>query len=690
MAPPGVCQSIMNKRSKKNGFGSLANPEMFLNQDFQQLKKYCIERQLRYIDDMFPPNQNSIGQVSLSHSQLARVEWLRPGKICQSPSFVVDGVSRFDFCQGVVGNCWFLASVGALTFQSQILQRVLPSERSFSAGIFHFRFWRFGYWVDVVIDDKLPTIDGKLIFVRSKTPNEFWPALLEKAYAKVCGSYADMNAGTPSEALVDFTGGVHICFQLDSAVPDLWNTMHRAAQSNSLMGCGTPQGETSANNVSANGLVEGHAYAVTGVTQVISNGQPINLVRLLNPWGNGEWIGDWSDSSVLWQSISAEDREMCVDVADDGEFWMAMEDFCRFFSDLDICCLCPDFLDGATSSHWTPLVYESRWVAGTTAGGCLNNPEMFRMNPQYRFRIEGSNSDSEQGNNILVSLMQKPENGTRRLKNDLYIGFSIFKVPEQYRSLTGRFPATFFTSNLVVAQTKKHLNSREVMDMFKLAPAEYLIVPSSFKPDETASFILRILSKSETHAHDHSGQSHSPIEKPIMRELNKNDEESRSFFEKYADQFEEVHAEQLQNILNEKILQGYKETEGFSLDACRSMVALMDTSITGKLKRDEFLRLWRKVTTYNDIFSQIDPTRKGTLSLHELRKAIKAAGIVLKDGMLNLMAVRYGTSTGRISLESYINLLLRLECMGKIYTQLSGGTTMSLSESEWMYVSMYT
>ena len=79
MAPPGVCQSIMNKRSKKNGFGSLANPEMFLNQDFQQLKKYCIERQLRYIDDMFPPNQNSIGQVSLSHSQLARVEWLRPG-----------------------------------------------------------------------------------------------------------------------------------------------------------------------------------------------------------------------------------------------------------------------------------------------------------------------------------------------------------------------------------------------------------------------------------------------------------------------------------------------------------------------------------------------------------------------------------------------------------------------------------
>ena len=52
---------------------------------------------------------------------------------------------------------------------------------------------------------------------------------------------------------------------------------------------------------------------------------------------------------------------------------MTLEDFCKFYSDLDICCLCPDFLDGDAACHWKTSYYEGRWVAGTTAGGCMND-----------------------------------------------------------------------------------------------------------------------------------------------------------------------------------------------------------------------------------------------------------------------------------------------------------------------------
>ncbi|XP_008300900.1 calpain-A-like [Stegastes partitus] len=701
MPTSGVCKNIINARHLKDGYGTVANPLRFNEQDFQQLKQYCLIRNVRYIDDMFPPDRRSIGQGVLTPADMGKVKWLRPGKIVASPSFVLDGISRFDFGQGVVGNCWFLASIGALTFQDYILGQVVPLEQNFEqdyCGLFHFRFWRFGRWVDVVIDDKLPTINGRLIFVHSADPNEFWPALLEKAYAKVCGSYSDMNAGNPSEALVDFTGGVHICIQLSDPPPNLWELMCRAGQSKSLMGCGTEQGETSANTVLPNGLVQGHAYTVTGVKQMMSQGQPVNLVRLWNPWGRGEWNGDWSDKSPLWQTVSPQDREMCLSVRDDGEFWMTLQDFRKFYSDLDICCLCPDFLDGSSSCHWKTSFYEGRWVAGTTAGGCMNNRDSFWTNPQYRVKIDKLSSEcseSQGEKNMLVSLMQKPDKRNRRLVQNLHIGFSVFEVTGEYRAQRGKFPAAFFDTNRPVTQTKTYMNARETMEFVMLKPGEYLIVPSTFNPNETASFILTILSKAETHVHENSaGDGHVHMEEDAHHEHKPNengeqDGSNKTLFRQFSDKYEEVDCEQLQRLLNEN-LKGDLKSGGFSVDACRSMVALMDSSVTGKLNSGEFANLWSLVNTCKDIFSKADVSQTGTLSLSELRNALMATGKTVSDDILNLIALRYGSSSGNISMENFITLAIRLKCMSDMFRQLSVQTTVTLREPEWMYITMYT
>lgn len=404
---------------------------------FEQLHKKCLEKKVLYLDPEFPPDE-----TSLFYSQKFPIQfvWKRPPEICENPRFIIGGANRTDICQGDLGDCWFLAAIACLTLNKRLLFRVIPHDQSFTenyAGIFHFQFWRYGDWVDVVIDDCLPTYNNQLVFTKSNHRNEFWSALLEKAYAKLHGSYEALKGGNTTEAMEDFTGGVTEFFEIKDAPRDMYKIMKKAIERGSLMGCSIDtivpvQFETRM----ACGLVKGHAYSVTGLEEALFKGEKVKLVRLRNPWGQVEWNGSWSDSWKDWSFVDKDEKaRLQHQVTEDGEFWMSYDDFIYHFTKLEICNLTADALESDKLQTWTVSVNEGRWVRGCSAGGCRNFPDTFWTNPQYRLKLleeDDDPDDSEVICSFLVALMQKNRRKDRKLGANLFtIGFAIYEVPKE-------------------------------------------------------------------------------------------------------------------------------------------------------------------------------------------------------------------------------------------------------------------
>lgn len=94
-----------------------------------------------------------------------------------------------------------MAVISSMADITELFNHIVPKDQSIQGpdyvGIFKFRFWRFGQWVEVLVDDRLPVMAGtnQLVFMHSDEGNEFWSPLMEKAYAKcvvfTAKSYAD-------------------------------------------------------------------------------------------------------------------------------------------------------------------------------------------------------------------------------------------------------------------------------------------------------------------------------------------------------------------------------------------------------------------------------------------------------------------------------------------------------------------
>lgn len=151
-------------------------------------------------------------------------------------------------------------------------------------------------------------------------------SLLEKAYAKLHGSYEALIGGFVDVALNDLTGMCSEQVILKEGFPGFgespfaptkpneqrgdafWQKLVRYKESGTLMGCSIQPPPTGDKNVAAessagNGLYFKHAYALVDAAKIKTvKGELVGLVKLRNPWGMGEWVRH--DSLAAAESLS--------------------------------------------------------------------------------------------------------------------------------------------------------------------------------------------------------------------------------------------------------------------------------------------------------------------------------------------------------------------------------------------------
>ncbi|XP_007546344.1 calpain-2 catalytic subunit-like isoform X1 [Poecilia formosa] len=698
----GIAAKLQHFREKSKGIGTNSHALKYLNQDFEELRRSCLERGQLFEDDCFEALPSSLGfnELGPNSYKVRGVTWTRPTDLCRNPKFISEDATRTDICQGALGDCWLLAAIASLTLNKQVLSRVVPHDQSFTenyAGIFHFQFWQFGDWIDVVVDDRLPTRDGELLFVHSAEGSEFWSALLEKAYAKINGCYEALSGGSTIEGFEDFTGGIAERHELARPDPHLFKIIQKALKRGSLLGCSidiTSAADSEA--ITHRKLVKGHAYSVTGADQVEYQGDMVQLIRIRNPWGQVEWTGAWSDNSSEWRSVSSEDQERLTNRSEDGEFWMSFSDFLREYSRLEICNLTPDSLTDDEYQKWAETEFEETWRSGVSAGGCRNYPDTFWTNPQFVIKLNEVDDDPNDGEEdrctVIVGLMQKNKRHRRKMGEDMEtIGFAIYDLPKEYSGKTQvHLKKNFFLHNRAAARSETFINLRELCNRFRLPPGEYLIVPSTFEPNKNGDFYVRVFSEKQADFQVIDDPVESHVEKIDIDEDEISDR-FKTHFGQLAGEDVEISTYELQRILNRVVMRREDiKSSGFSLATCRNMINLLDKDGTGKLGLVEFKILWTKIEKFLDLFKSRDVDQSGCMSSSEMRVAVEEAGFSLNNSLHQIIVARYSETNLTIDFDNFVGCLIRLETLFNTFEVLDkdGSGTIELNFMEWLNVTM--
>ncbi|GAB6027545.1 hypothetical protein CHUAL_001790 [Chamberlinius hualienensis] len=632
-----------------------------------------IQRTEVFEDPDFPANDRAIYRKHRPATW--PITWQRPRDICNRPRFQSDAnVFSSNLEPGELGDTWLLSAINVLSRTTRLLERVVIPGQSFETGYngyFRFRFWHFGEWVEVVVDDLLPTYAGKLLTLHSSDPNEFWPALLEKAYAKFYGCYEHLGHGFTTQALQDLTGGIVQNFHLASQDRFLTFQLLSSALPRATLISASIHSTGKKQLKLRHGLFTKLSYGVTALIKVKSRNGEVPLVRIRAAKGKADWTGSWSEKSWEWDQIKDMDRKR---VKTDDEFWMSYDDFIKNFTHMDVVHIGPDdwMIEPYLHSRkpWRAVIARRRWRSGYNAGGGPDYVETVTCNPQFRVQIH---HDGLPKCHVVVSVTQyyEPANsvGERKSRIPLHaIGFAVYEVP----FTSARLTQVFVSQNSPLDVTN-HCVARETVTFFTLRPGDYVVLPCTRVPDCETKFLLRIFTDEESSIWEVNDDNlilqNIPIEngEDNFRLLR----EGRAILSKFALKFpQEIDAYALQKIfrLYWKTLLSLSEKP--TLELCRSLVMLRDISITGRISLSDVPGLMRTTHLWQSAYLKFDTSGNSKTTSYQFRSLLWEAGVSVSNKVLECLVIRF-VKHNVISSDTFLRAMVRIHIAHERFRNLT-------------------
>lgn len=171
--------------------------------------------------------------------------------ICEGE--VIDCENPITFCndrnsalieQGALGNSYLLNALRLLTCQPESIHRLIVSDRFAKSGLYTIKFYKAGSWRYVHIDDRIPCRQsGKVNYCRNINKNETFAMIIEKAYAKLHGSYEALSCGLIEKVLQELTPAASIDLYRVDRLPlaivcdTIWDALERGIEEKRLIGC---------------------------------------------------------------------------------------------------------------------------------------------------------------------------------------------------------------------------------------------------------------------------------------------------------------------------------------------------------------------------------------------------------------------------------------------------------------------